>query len=265
MGERKIYYGWFVVGAVFIISAYVSGIVSFGFTAVVDPIAKEFGWSYASISIAGSIRGFEIGLLAPLVGILVDRLGPQQIGFQRRAPYRLWIVCFIPLHQSADFLFCLCSHCRRHEHPAMALSPLTVVGHWFRQRVSLVTGVVVSGVAFGGFFVSLVAFIIDSFGWRTAMTGFGIGAWAICAAVGVCASPATRHQCIGKGSGIIPFQQCFPRASCYQRYNGRKGLDSRTSIERSFFLASTTQFHFSCVWGSCSHNPCHAVFKHHRY
>ena len=75
------FYGWYVVAAVFVISAFVSGIVSFGYTAVVDPIADEFGWSYASISFAGSIRGLEIGLLAPIVGILIDRIGVRVLIF----------------------------------------------------------------------------------------------------------------------------------------------------------------------------------------
>ena len=74
MGSKKIFYGWWVLGALFLICASISGVVSFGFASVFKPIADEFTWSCASVSIAASIRGLEIGLLAPLVGLLLDRI-----------------------------------------------------------------------------------------------------------------------------------------------------------------------------------------------
>ena len=69
----KIFYGWYIVGASFLIFIYMGGVVFYGFTAIFEPIANEFHWSYAQISLAASLRGLEIGLLAPLTGILVDR------------------------------------------------------------------------------------------------------------------------------------------------------------------------------------------------
>jgi hypothetical protein len=47
MGSKKVFYGWRVLGALFLITAYISGIVSYGFTSVFKPIADEFAWSYA--------------------------------------------------------------------------------------------------------------------------------------------------------------------------------------------------------------------------
>jgi MFS family permease len=55
--------------------------------------------------------------------------------------------------------------------------PMTVVGNWFRKRVSLATGILVCGVAFGGLLVPLVTHVIDTFGWRIAMVIFGLVAF----------------------------------------------------------------------------------------
>ncbi len=77
----RVFYGWWVVGASFFISLYTGGVVFFGFTAVFEPIADEFGWSYAQISLAASIQGLEAGLLAPVTGLLVDRWGPRKLIF----------------------------------------------------------------------------------------------------------------------------------------------------------------------------------------
>ena len=45
------FYGWWIVGSLVFISAYVQGIIGFGFTAAIDPIAEEMGWSYGQIYI----------------------------------------------------------------------------------------------------------------------------------------------------------------------------------------------------------------------
>ncbi len=79
--RSKVFYGWYIVGASLLITLYTGGVVHFGFTAVFEPIAEEFGWSYATISLASSLRGFEMGLLAPVAGFLVDRWGPRKLIF----------------------------------------------------------------------------------------------------------------------------------------------------------------------------------------
>ena len=77
----NIFYGWWIVGACFLISLYTGGAIVFGFTAFFEPIANEFGWSYTQISLAASLRGVELGLLAPIAGLLVDRWGPRRLIF----------------------------------------------------------------------------------------------------------------------------------------------------------------------------------------
>jgi len=77
--KPKLFYGWYIVGASVIITLYAGGVVVFGFTAVFEPIAEEFSWSYAQVSLASSLRGLEMGLLAPFMGFLVDRYGPRRL------------------------------------------------------------------------------------------------------------------------------------------------------------------------------------------
>ena len=79
--RSKVFYGWYVVIACVLITLYTHGTIQFGFTAIIEPIAEEFGWSYASISLASSLRGLEMGLLAPVVGFLVDRWGSRKLLF----------------------------------------------------------------------------------------------------------------------------------------------------------------------------------------
>ena len=73
------FFGWYIVGASFLITLYVSGSINLGFTAVFEPIANELGWSYTQISFAASLRGLETGLLAPVAGMFLDRWGPRPV------------------------------------------------------------------------------------------------------------------------------------------------------------------------------------------
>ena len=73
------FYGWWIVFACFLISFYVAGVTFYGFTAFIEPLVQEFGWSYAQVSFAASLRGMEMGILAPCVGFLVDRVGCRRL------------------------------------------------------------------------------------------------------------------------------------------------------------------------------------------
>ena len=76
----KVFYGWWIVTAASLI-LLTSGPIFYGFTAMIEPISDEFGWSYAQISLAASLRGLESGLLAPVMGALADRWGSKPIIF----------------------------------------------------------------------------------------------------------------------------------------------------------------------------------------
>jgi len=71
---RGIFYGWWIVAASFFIAFYVGGAMFYGFTAFFEPIVNEFGWSYTQVSIGISLRGVEMGILAPIIGFLVTAL-----------------------------------------------------------------------------------------------------------------------------------------------------------------------------------------------
>ena len=169
-----IFYGWYIVGACVVITLYTGGVVHFGFTAVFEPIAEEFGWSYAQISLASSLRGLEMGLLAPFMGFLVDRYGPRRLIFAGSL-----VACagFLLLSR-VDSLFMF--------YIAFALLAfgmsttggtilMTAIANWFHRRVSIAMGIVASGFGLGGLLVPVVTILVDTLEWRTAMIVVGLG------------------------------------------------------------------------------------------
>jgi OFA family oxalate/formate antiporter-like MFS transporter len=176
--NHKVFYGWWIVGAGFFIAMYVSGFINFSFTAVFEPIASDFGWSYAQVSFAASLRGLQTGFLAPIVGFLVDRWGPRRLVFAGATIIGLGLLLLSRINSLATFYgaFILI---------AMGISacigvvPISTVGNWFQRKATLATGILVSGTAMGGLMVPLATRLIDIFEWRTAMVILGFGAWGI--------------------------------------------------------------------------------------
>ncbi len=174
----RVFYGWYIVAASVVIILYTGGIVHFGFTAVFEPIAEEFGWSYAQISLASSLRGLEQGLLAPLVGFLVDRWGPRKLIFGGSVFICLGFIVLSNVSSLAMYYgaFALIS---------VGFSActgtvlITAVNNWFRRRAGIATGIVASGFGLGGLLVPVVTKLIDVFQWRRAMLTVGLGMLAI--------------------------------------------------------------------------------------
>jgi OFA family oxalate/formate antiporter-like MFS transporter len=168
------FYGWYVVAATFIIGFYVVGIVFYGFTTIFKPIVEEFGWSYTQVSLAASLRGVESGLLAPVVGILIDRWGPRRIVFAGGCLTALGLFMLSRIDSLATFYisFLLISI-------AMSTCTVTVlmtaVSKWFRRRIGLAMSIVSCGFGAGGLVVFMMARLVDAYGWRPTVQGLAFG------------------------------------------------------------------------------------------
>jgi len=170
----RVFYGWWIVGASFLLALYVGGVVFYGFTAVFEPIANEFGWSYAQISLAASLRGMETGLLAPLMGMLVDRWGPRRLIFSGATLTCLGLILLSRTNSLGMFYgaFAIIAI----GVSAFSITILvTAVANWFRQKLSLAIGITSCGYGFSGLLIPVVVKLIDMYEWRTAMVICGLG------------------------------------------------------------------------------------------
>jgi len=176
---RRIFYGWWVVGACFLISLYGGGVVFYGFTAIFEPLANEFGWSYAQISFAASLRGLEAGLLAPLVGLLVDRWGPRKLLLSGSIITSLGLMLLSRTTSLGTFYGAFVVI-------AIGMSTcsstvlMTAVANWFRKKIGIATGIMICGYGFSGLLVPVMVDLIDRYEWRMAIAILAIGMLAIC-------------------------------------------------------------------------------------
>jgi MFS family permease len=167
---KKVFYGWWLVGILFLFGLFGNGIISYSFTTLIEPLAREFGWSYTQISLAMSIRGFEIGLGAPLIGWLIDRWGSKKVVSSGAAMLCLGLLL---LSQSRDLLLFYAAFILIGLGMTCFTMPITViiVGNWFKKRIGLATGIAISGTSISGIFIPLITHIIELYSWRIAILG----------------------------------------------------------------------------------------------
>jgi MFS transporter, OFA family, oxalate/formate antiporter len=173
-----IFYGWWIVFSCFAIGLYVSGILFFGFTAFIDPLVKEFGWSYTQVSFAASLRGLEMGVFAPVVGFLVDRFGSRRL-------ILLGVICvglgLVLLSQTRSLLmfygaFLLLGFGAG---GCTSVVTMTAVGNWFRKRIGLALGILSAGFGASGLLIPLIVYLIEVVHWRTTLILLALGMWTI--------------------------------------------------------------------------------------
>ena len=239
----KIFYGWWVVSACFLIALLVGGFVVFGFTAFFEPIANEFGWSYAQISLAASLRGAEVGLLAPIIGLFIDRWGPRRLAFGGTALLGVGLMLLSRTTSLGMFYgaFALVAM------GISGLSPtvvMTAAANWFRRKVGIATGIMASGFALGGLLVPVVVRLIDVFDWRTAIFVLGLSMWVI----GLPLSLLLRHkpEQYGylpdgeQGNAVIPYEGPAPAQTYEVDIGAKQALKSRAFWHMA--LAMTFQY-----------------------
>jgi MFS family permease len=176
---HRIFYGWWIIVACFFISLYTGGVIFYGFTAIFEPLKQQFGWSHTQISLAASLRGLESGLLAPLVGMLVDRWGPRRMLFGGLIIVSLGLMLLSRTTSLGMFYgaFALLA-------TGMSLCSgtvlMTAVANWFRKKIGIAMGIMICGYGCSGLLVPIIVNLVDTYEWQKAITILTIGLLALC-------------------------------------------------------------------------------------
>ena len=170
----KIFYGWWIVVASFLTALYIGGAVFYGFTAFFEPIVNEMGWSYTQLSVAASLRGLEMGLLSPIVGILADRWGPRKLIF---GGVLITAASLILLSSTTSLIMFYAAFALL----AIGVSActvtvlLTAVANWFRRKMGIASGIAICGFGFSGLLIPVIVRLIAVYDWRTALNILALG------------------------------------------------------------------------------------------
>ena len=172
------FYGWYIVAATALIGAVIGGTTMRGLTALVNPIAATFGWSYAQISLAMTLRGIESGVLNPFMGVVADRWPARRLVFIGITIIGLGVLCLSQVNSLTmfyvSFIIMGLGGCL-----GMQVVPMTVIARWFRRNSGKAYGVLAAGLGAGGFLVPVVTMMIDTYGWRPFLVVLSVSILAI--------------------------------------------------------------------------------------
>jgi sugar phosphate permease len=168
-----IYYGWIIVAVAVISMAFWFGIRS-SFSVFYVALLEDFPWSRGETAGVQSMAFITYTILAPLVGGLIDRLGPRRI----IGPGILFLVLGLILCCSVRTLFqfyLFYGVIVSAGVTCISIVPYSaILAHWFAKKLGLASGIAASGMGVGTFFlVPLSQYFIELWGWRITFAGLG--------------------------------------------------------------------------------------------
>lgn len=172
--RARVFYGWYIVGASVLIGTFFMGTFMYGFTAMINPIAATFGWSYAQISLARSFQSIETSALHPLVGTAADRWPSKRLMLIGVTVAGLGLLCLSQVTTLAMFYVSFLIVGLGSSFITLMV-PVTTVAKWFNRNLSKANSVLALSFGIGGLLVPVTAKIIDTYGWQNSLIIFAVG------------------------------------------------------------------------------------------
>ena len=172
----RLFYGWKMVAAGSALHFLQAGLMTQSFGAYVAVLQEERGWSKTALSGAAALQQMEVAILGPILGWLIDRFGPQ-------IWIRIGVVVFGCGLMLLSFTDTLLAFYGAFIVIALGSSlcgffPVNVaLINWFERWRARALSSLSIGLALGGISIPLVAWSLQTWGWRP--TAFASGVIAI--------------------------------------------------------------------------------------
>jgi MFS family permease len=170
---RRVYFGWWVVAGTMGLQLLQSALLSQVFGVYVVAFTSEFGWSKATVAGGFALIQLLGGLLGPLQGYVLERLGPRRvIGFGVLV-FGVGLASLGSVHTLAGYYGALLIVGLGVSLTGF-LSVTTAIVPWFHRRRSTALAAMALGASLGGLLVPIVAGAVVAFGWRSTLVASGV-------------------------------------------------------------------------------------------
>jgi len=152
-GDTRIYYGWYIVAAICLITTVTSGLAFHNLSVLLNAFVEERGFPVSLTSAATAVYFVSGGIAGVVVGRLVDRFDPRApvVGASLLGAVCLYSVGYLrEVWQLFLFhaLFGLA-------YGGAGLVPMTtLVARWFSVKRSLALSIASTGLSLGGIFIA---------------------------------------------------------------------------------------------------------------
>jgi MFS family permease len=169
------YYGWRVVLAACLgVMGGFGSLFVYTFTVFVKPLGAEFGWNRESVSLGFAIAAMTVGVTSPLIGRLLDRLGPRGVILPCMAVFGCGIASLALVHAGIWQFYATCFVIGLVGNGAAHLAYVRSISSWFQRHLGLALAFVMVGAGLGSMILPVVAqFVVSRLGWRAAYVALG--------------------------------------------------------------------------------------------
>ena len=219
---RGMFYGWFMVAVGALLMAVGVAPLWSGLP-VWNPVLRNgFGWTAGQMSWAFSLTQVQEGSMAPVLGIIVDKLGPRLMVFFGLLVLGAGFVLFSQI-QELWHLYVVFVLMSLGSTMSSWLPVMTVLNGWFVKRKTMAMALAQEGFSVSSIFVPiLLAWAIgganpnesERFGWRAAALLIGL----VCLALAVPLSRLVRNR--PEDMGLLPDGDASPPSARAQGDSG---------------------------------------------
>ena len=176
---KRFYYGWVIVGLSIISLSFWFGLrttFALFFVALID----QFHWGRAEAAAALSIAMVAYMVMAPIVGILVDRIGPRRVMLPGIILTGVGLLLCTQVETLTQF-YLFYGVVAGIGIPCLSIAPFTIIlAHWFERKRGTANGLASVGMGISSLlFVPLFQYLISLWGWRSAFFIFSLLVFAI--------------------------------------------------------------------------------------
>lgn len=234
--QRRLYYGWVVVGALATTETISWGILYYAYAAFLVPMQQELEWSTAELTGAYSLALLISGLAALPVGRWIDTRGPRLLMTLGSVAGALLVLAWARIDSLPAF-YLLWGAMGLVMAATLYEPAFTVVATWFRRLRSraLLLLTFVAGFA-STIFLPVATTLIERLGWRQAL---------VVLALFLAATTIPAHALIlrrrPEDLGLLPDGECQPKNTPPARLT-IEGAPLRQALHEAAFWWLTAAF-----------------------
>ncbi len=172
--RRPIFWGWYIVGATFLIGVIGGGFFGSALGAFFLALKDEFSQgSSGKLSFVLGLASVEGAIIGPIQGYLIDRFGPRPISIAGMLMLGGgWILASMADSLGVFVVFFLMM--AMGNGMGLVAAPLASIANWFEGKRGMAFAIGSAGFGLGSVVVPLDSFLVDEFGWRGAARAAGI-------------------------------------------------------------------------------------------
>jgi len=169
------YYGWRVVLAACLgVMGGFGSLFVYTFTVFVKPLSAQFGWNREAISVGFAIAAMTVGFSSPIIGRLIDRVGPRTIILPCMTVFGCGIAAFALLGSRIWQFYLTCFVVGVVGNGAAHLAYARSISTWFERRLGTALAFVMVGAGLGAMILPIVAqAVVTRSGWRASYLTLG--------------------------------------------------------------------------------------------